>query len=110
MKKPKIKPILKEIQPKHKPLDSISPFASYYTYGLISIILATEQNRVHLSISHPKRYPTWDEIHYIRDKLTDPSKVFVMIMPPREYYVNIHKNCFHLWECGEMKDFVEKYS
>lgn len=52
---------------------------------------------LHVSISHPERYPTWDEIRRIKEELFG-DKQAMMILPEKEIYVNIHKNCFHLWE------------
>ena len=52
----------------------------------------------HLSISHPTRYPRWNEIKDARYALL-PADIWVaQFLPPREHYVNIHPNCFHLWE------------
>lgn len=52
----------------------------------------------HLSISHPFRYPTWDEIHAARYCFMPEEITVAMILPPKAEYVNIHKNCFHLYE------------
>lgn len=54
--------------------------------------------RWHMSISHPFRHPTWDEIGRARDLLL-PDDVFLMMPhPPRKYWLNRHPHCFHLWE------------
>lgn len=51
----------------------------------------------HVSISHQSRYPTWEEIREIKDALFGDIDV-MMVLPKKADYVNIHKNCFHLWE------------
>ena len=51
----------------------------------------------HLSISHHARYPTWDEILDARYSFFGESEEVVQILPPRGEYVNLSKNCFHLW-------------
>jgi len=54
--------------------------------------------RWHLSISHPYRDPTWDEIVSARYALV-PNEVWMMqVLPPKEVYVNVHEHVFHLWE------------
>jgi len=53
----------------------------------------------HLSISHPWRYPTWDEIKAARYALTPDNVAMAMILPPSSEFVNVHENCFHLYEC-----------
>lgn len=58
--------------------------------------------RWHLSISHPGRYPHWDEISEARDRLLPADRAFVMLLPAAwDEYVNVHPNCFHLWECHD---------
>jgi hypothetical protein len=54
--------------------------------------------RWHLSISCKSRYPTWDEIHDARYALLPNDITVAMILPPKEEYVNLHPNCFHLHE------------
>jgi hypothetical protein len=65
--------------------------------GTVTVMAGTEQDGYHLSISHPRRYPTWDEICDARDRFTPLDTTMVMLMPPRERWVNVHNNCFHLW-------------
>src|SRR6266852_6856980 len=55
--------------------------------------------RMHLSISHPHRYPKWAEISDARYSLLPDSAYMVMYLPPKSEYVNCHENCFHLHEC-----------
>lgn len=57
-----------------------------------------ETQRWHLSISHPMRYPKWDEIAAARYDLVPDHLTMAMLLPPRDEYVNLHKNCFHLHE------------
>jgi len=51
----------------------------------------------HLSISHPRRYPFWDEILDARYAFFSNTETVIQIMPPESEYVNLHPNCFHLW-------------
>jgi hypothetical protein len=59
--------------------------------------------RWHLSISHPTRYPTWDEIKTARYELTPPKANMVMALPPVDEYVNVEAqdNVFHLHQIAE---------
>jgi hypothetical protein len=83
---------------------------NYYTDTGCKILLGKEGDdkiqRWHLSISHPERYPTWDEIKQARNSLLSRTKDFAMIFPREGDYVNIHPNCFHLWEI--VKDELEQ--
>lgn len=61
----------------------------------------TGRKRWHLSISHPARYPNWEEIKDARYALLPHGITAAMILPPPEEYVNVHPNCFHLWEIDD---------
>jgi len=51
----------------------------------------------HLSISHHRRYPYWDEILDARYNFFNEDETVIQIMPPKREYVNLHPYCFHLW-------------
>lgn len=51
----------------------------------------------HASISHSLRYPTWDEILDVRYSFFDDTDEVFQVLPPKKEYINLHKNCFHLW-------------
>jgi len=57
----------------------------------------------HLSISCKDRYPGWNEIKDARYTLLPLGLTFAMLLPPSGEYVNIHPNCFHLWEAREFE-------
>lgn len=71
--------------------------------GELVVIVGKEPPGWHLSISHqvndrPGRYPTWDEIADARYQFTPNEVTMVMLLPPREEYVNFHPTVFHLWQ------------
>lgn len=70
------------------------------THRNLRILVGIEQGFWHLSISHPDRYPTWDEIKEARYEFLPHSLHIAMILPPPSEYVNLHDNCFHLHELG----------
>lgn len=72
----------------------------WYRWGDISVHVALELGLYHLSISHPRRYPTWDEIYTAWYDLIPSSenRTGAIILPPKAEYVNIHQNCFHVHE------------
>lgn len=67
------------------------------TGGLLAIV-SREDGRWHVSVSHPKRYPTWDEMASARERFTPDEVTMAMLLPPRGEYVNLHSTCLHLWE------------
>lgn len=72
----------------------------YFKMGKAHILVSSEtiNGRVvkHLSISRKDRYPNWDEIKTARYELLPNEAHFAIILPPREEYVNLEKNTFHL--------------
>ncbi|MFB3926754.1 MAG: hypothetical protein ACE14T_11940 [Syntrophales bacterium] len=54
----------------------------------------------HASISRSDRYPTWEEILAVKEELFGDIDC-MMVMPKKEDYVNIHNNCFHVWQTPE---------
>ena len=55
----------------------------------------------HVSVSHPRRLPSWDEMRTAREAMTPDHVTMAFILPPRAQYVNIHPNCLHLWQIKE---------
>jgi hypothetical protein len=53
--------------------------------------------RWHISVSCADRLPTWAELvetaHLLR-----PGVCFVVGVPPRSWWMNVHPYCLHLWE------------
>lgn len=69
------------------------PGGERYTVGECDVL---QTDKRHLSISHPDRYPTWDEIAAARYALLPRLRDCVMVLPPHDEYANLHPNCFHV--------------
>lgn len=63
-----------------------------------------EENGHYLSVSHPSRYPTWDEVAEARYRLVPDRFVMAMIMPPMKHYLNIHPYMFNVHQIGEEEE------
>ncbi len=83
------------------PLPGIKAYQRGAIKALVSRDEGLQGKSWHISVSHPHRYPTWDEIREARYALIPDNAYMVMILPPKTEYVNVHKNCFHLWEISE---------
>jgi hypothetical protein len=57
----------------------------------------------HVSISHPHRYPTWDEVADVRYALVPDDVTVAMLLPPRADYLNVHPHTFHLWQIEDRR-------
>ncbi len=74
------------------------PTTAYQCGKLRVLVSHDEAFGWHLSISHPSRYPMWDEIREARYDLVPDEAYMAIIMPPKSEYVNVCKTCFHLFE------------
>lgn len=73
-----------------------------YKAGKLNILHTHDERLGHiLSIAHPDRYPTWDEVAYIRYALIPDEVTMAMLLPSRKDYINIHNYCFILNEFRE---------
>jgi len=72
-----------------------------FRLGECFILVGRERGKWHLSISHPTRLPTWEEIKMARYALIPDNVWMAMLLPPSGAYINICENCFHLWEVNE---------
>lgn len=52
----------------------------------------------HVSISLPDRCPVWEEMVYVKDLFWSDSETVVQFHPPRNFYINYHPHCLHLWK------------
>jgi len=64
----------------------------------LSVIITLDDNMVHLSIAHPERLPTYEELKGARYAFLDPDKTFGQLFVPKKFWVNKHPYCLHLWE------------
>lgn len=51
----------------------------------------------HVGISPTNRTPTWEEMCKVKDIFFDPEEECYQVFPKRSQYVNIRKNCLHIW-------------
>ena len=75
---------------------------AYVNSGGCGVLISVDHGKLHLSISREDRYPDWDEIKSARYDLMPDNMTVAMLLPPKEEYVNVHKNCFHLHELDKV--------
>ena len=66
-----------------------------------TVLISEDNGLMHLSISRHDRYPEWDEIKNAVYTLLPEEKTYAMYFPPKSQFVNIHPNCFHVYEVKE---------
>lgn len=94
-----------ELTPQQKlVLRSLQPGSLMFKMGRVSIIVSPPVIEKgmgwHISISHPDRYPTWDEVAAAWYQLVPDAdnRVGAMILPKREDYISVHNYCFQVHE------------
>lgn len=90
-----------KLKPKAKWVEIRHDFTGrWYRWGdlLLCVGDAEREGHHHISISHPYRYPTWDEIYTARYDFCPHDIDMAIILPKKSEYVNIHPNCFHVHE------------
>ncbi len=75
---------------------------TFYKRGLLSAALNREPlgrgpERWHISVSHRDRVPTWEELVGAAHELR-PGVGFVVSIPPRSLWMNVHPHVLHLVE------------
>lgn len=88
----------------------VSWSARYFTYGELTVLLTREFGRLHLSVSHPQRMPTWGEVSEIfYNHIRENDETVVLVLPKPENFVNLHQFCFHVFGIrdGELPDVFD---
>lgn len=66
------------------------------TVDLLDIGAQLDGHWLHLSVSRPRRLPTWGDLVTARDELGYRDRLFVQVMPPASAWLNLHSHCLHL--------------
>lgn len=69
-------------------------------------VIATVDNHphgklLHVSISYPKRDPSWGIIKAVRYAFFPATIDVAMMLPRKEDYINFHEHCFQMHQCPE---------
>lgn len=59
--------------------------------------IAPGDMRWHISLAHRDRVPNWNELAGTAHALR-PGVPFAIGVPPRSWWINVHKNILHLYE------------
>jgi hypothetical protein len=51
----------------------------------------------HVSVSLPKRCPTWEELCWIKELFWEDEEAVMQLHPPKSTWVNNMRFCLHLW-------------
>jgi hypothetical protein len=86
------------------------PFASDSSYGnnglfsiqhetyILKVIASDGEGWEHVSVSLPRRTPSWNQMCFIKDLFWDKDECVVQYHPAETEYINNHEYCLHLWK------------
>jgi hypothetical protein len=57
----------------------------------------------HLSISHARRLPTWDEVADARYEFCPREITMALLLPPPDRYLNLHEFVLHVWQVDDRR-------
>lgn len=86
----------------------LQPGTKFYRMGGAVTILVSppyEYRGWHLSVAHPSRYPTWDEVAKARYTLLPHDATFAMLLPPPGDYVNLHNFVFQVVQLANFEPY-----
>lgn len=96
--------VLIKAKPNWREIVSPVPYCRAFMWGDLKVFAGKEPPGWHMSISHPYRYPTWEEIKAARYDLIPDDVTMAMLLPPERQFVNLHQNCFHLHQIPNEPD------
>lgn len=62
------------------------------------VIASDGEGWEHVSVSFPKRSPTWEQMCHIKALFWDEEATVIQYHPAKTAYVNNHPHCLHLWK------------
>ena len=82
----------------------------WYRWGDVCAHVSLDDGNWHLSVSLPHRYPTWDEISSAWYDLVPGAQSITgaILLPRKTEYVNLHLNCFHVWQLPDVRELETK--
>lgn len=85
----------------------IEPDSRAYRMGGCRILVSQQRVGWHLSISRSDRLPNWEDVRDARYALIPDDAVMVMLLPPRDEYVNVHEYTLQLYEIP--REYIDKH-
>lgn len=69
----------------------------------LSVVASSGYGWEHVSVSHPKKTPTWDEMEFIKRMFFKPEETVMQLHVSVKNHINIHPYCLHLWRPTEVE-------
>lgn len=95
-------PLVRDMPKGWKRIEDYVGIARYTHKSNLLVLSALEvhgnkEEWFHCSVSRPDRYPSWDDIMAVKNLFIGEDNEAIQVLPKKPEYVNLHKNCFHIW-------------
>lgn len=74
------------------------------TSGGLMVIASQGTGWDHVSVSHRKRCPTWEEMVFVKRAFFNPDEWVVEFHPPEKANISVHPYCLHLWRPNDGRE------
>ncbi|KAA0888792.1 DUF7694 domain-containing protein [Oryzomonas rubra] len=64
---------------------------------------------IHVSASFPNKTPSYQDMAEVKRLFVGEDRKAMHIFPARQYHVNIHEHCLHLFSCVEGDDGLPEF-
>jgi hypothetical protein len=85
----------------------LEPGSRAFEMGGCRVIVSQQRAGWHLSVSHPTRLPTWEEMRDARYALVPDAATMALLLPPQAEYVNVHPFCLQMYEIPN--EYIERH-
>lgn len=65
---------------------------------MLDFIFSWGEGWEHLSVSTPRKCPSWDQMCKMKDIFWNDDEVCIEYHPRKSDYVNMHPFCLHIWK------------
>lgn len=69
----------------------------FFQVGPLLVIVTCGEGWEHISVSHPDRIPTWEEMDAIHKLFFEDDEVAMQLHIPAKEHINYHPYCLHIW-------------
>jgi hypothetical protein len=76
----------------------LEPGSQAYVSSGCRIIVSQQKAGWHLSITHPRHLPSWEDVRDARYAFIPDDVTMALLLPPRSEYVNVHEFCLQMYE------------
>lgn len=86
--------------------------AGAFRFGRLQVIASDGGGWDHVSVVKEGSPPSWEDMCFVKHQFFREDEVVMQLHPAKADYINVHKNCLHLWRPqtqAERDDIVKRF-